>query len=107
MGAGVFAGRLGAIELANRFRTNEPGTDVLRFRILLGAAFQLKCLFAAAKRSLYFDVSAFGERGGEIFGLAKNQNAMPLGARFPFIPLSVFQLSFVARLSTVKFVLLS
>jgi hypothetical protein len=41
MEARVFAGRLGAIELANGFGTNEPGPDVLRFRILLGAAFQL------------------------------------------------------------------
>jgi hypothetical protein len=37
---GVLGRVLGAIELANRFRTNEPGTYVLRFRILLGAAFR-------------------------------------------------------------------
>jgi hypothetical protein len=36
---GVFSRLLGAIELANRFCTNEPGPHVLRFRILLGAAF--------------------------------------------------------------------
>jgi hypothetical protein len=63
---GVFSRLLGAIELANRFGTNEPGPHVLRFRILLGAAFQLQCLFAATKRALYFDVSAFGERGSDL-----------------------------------------
>src|SRR5205823_2122564 len=45
--------------------------------------------FAAAKRALYFDVSAFGERGSEVSELAENQNAMPLGARFPFVRLFV------------------
>jgi hypothetical protein len=90
MGTSVFAGRLGAIELANRFRTNEPGPDVLRFRILLGAAFQLDGLLAAAKRALYFDVSAFGECGSEVTELAENHNAMPLGVGFPFIRLFVF-----------------
>ena len=90
MGAGVFAGRLGAIELANGFGANEPGPHVLRFRILLGAAFQLESLLAATKRALYFDVSAFGECGSEICELAENQNAMPFGARFPFTRLFVF-----------------
>jgi hypothetical protein len=38
---GVFGRVLGAIELANGSGTNEPGPHVLRFRILLRAAFQL------------------------------------------------------------------
>jgi hypothetical protein len=35
-------------------------------------------------------VSAFRERGIEISELAENQNAMPLGTRFPFIRLFGF-----------------
>jgi hypothetical protein len=88
-GAGVFAGRLGAIELAYGSGANEPGPHVLRLRILLGAAFQLERLLAAAKRALYFDVSAFAERPSEISELAEHQNAIPLGARFPFVRLFV------------------
>lgn len=34
----AFDGLLGTIELADGVRTNEPGTDGRRFRILLGAA---------------------------------------------------------------------
>ena len=88
-GACVFTRFLGAIELADGVGTNEPGPDVLSFRVLLGAAFQLQRLLTAAKRALYFDVSAFDKRGREISELAENQNAMPLGARFPFIRLFV------------------
>jgi hypothetical protein len=88
VGSGSFA--VGAIELADGFGTNEPGTYILRFRILFGSAVQLEGLLSAAKRALYFDVSAFRQRGSEISELAENHNAMPLGVGFPFIRLFVF-----------------
>jgi len=88
-------GALGAIELADGFRTNKPGPDGLRFRVLLRAAFQLECLLAAAKRALYFDVSTFRERRGEISELAENQDSMPLSVRLP-LPMGLNDLSLMA-----------
>jgi hypothetical protein len=68
----------------------QPKPDGFRFWGSSWIRLSARASVPATKRTVHFNVSAFRDCGSEIPELAENHNAMPLGARFPFIRLFVF-----------------